>query len=173
MPTVTFETDLGWIAFHATPLGVAALTFGHEDAAAATQALRSLCDDSEEPADWVFDARRLLEEFAAGAAVDLNQIPLDLPSATAFQSRVREAVRQLQYGQTASYGEIAARVGAPGAARAVGTVMSTNPLPLLIPCHRVLGGGGRLGGYSAPQGLAMKRQLLDMEQGVASLVGSR
>ena len=74
-----------------------------------------------------------------------------------------EACQRIPRGETLSYGELAAKVGNPGAARAVGTVMSSNPLPLVIPCHRVLGAGGCLGGYSARQGVAMKRRLLEME----------
>ncbi|MFO0919488.1 MAG: MGMT family protein, partial [Planctomycetaceae bacterium] len=63
-----------------------------------------------------------------------------------------------------SYGEVAANVGCPGAARAVGTVMAGNRLPLIIPCHRVIAAGGKLGGYSSPRGPGLKRWLLDLEQ---------
>ena len=107
----------------------------------------------------------LLREYAAGEPVDLSQAPLELPDATAFQQRVRTHLMKVGYGATISYGALAALAGAPGAARAVGTVMSTNPVPLVIPCHRVVGSGGRLGGYSAPTGLDLKRRLLRMESG--------
>jgi len=87
---------------------------------------------------------------------------------TSFQRNVIVAVRQLEYGETASYGDLAMRAGSPRAARAVGQVMATNRVPIIIPCHRVIASGGQLGGYSAPSGLEMKRQLLALE-GVYSL----
>jgi methylated-DNA-[protein]-cysteine S-methyltransferase len=70
----------------------------------------------------------------------------------------------LAYGQTSTYGELALRVGHPRAARAVGTVMATNRFPILIPCHRVLASGGKLGGYSSHAGTNLKQILLDMER---------
>jgi methylated-DNA-[protein]-cysteine S-methyltransferase len=74
------------------------------------------------------------------------------------------ACRRIGYGQTISYGQLAASVGAPGAARAVGTCMATNPLPLVVPCHRVIPAAGPPGFYSAPGGCRMKQRLLAMER---------
>jgi methylated-DNA-[protein]-cysteine S-methyltransferase len=82
---------------------------------------------------------------------------------TDFQRKVLDACRAIPPGETLSYAELAVIAGAPGAARAVGNVMRTNRIPLVIPCHRVVGSGGSLGGYSAPDGLAMKRKLLERE----------
>jgi O-6-methylguanine DNA methyltransferase len=87
--------------------------------------------------------------------------PLDLTSGTAFQRAVWRALRRIKPGATRSYGEIARAVGSPGAARAVGQACGANPIPLLIPCHRVLAAGGRLGGFSG--GLDWKRKLLARE----------
>ncbi|GIS60136.1 MAG: hypothetical protein CM1200mP2_23610 [Planctomycetaceae bacterium] len=72
-------------------------------------------------------------------------------------------VRQVGYGQTTSYGEVARKIGRPGAARAVGTAMANNTVPILIPCHRVIAASGRLGGFSAPRGTRLKQRLLDLE----------
>jgi len=91
---------------------------------------------------------------------DAIDLPLDV-HATAFRRRVWEALRRIPAGETRSYGEIAQAVGAPGAARAVGTACATNPVPIVVPCHRVVAANGGLGGYSG--GLARKRQLLDAE----------
>jgi methylated-DNA-[protein]-cysteine S-methyltransferase len=87
--------------------------------------------------------------------------PLDLTSGTRFQQAVWRALRGIRSGAAQSYGEIARTVGSPGAARAVGQACGANPIPLLIPCHRVLAAGGRLGGFSG--GLDWKRRLLQRE----------
>jgi O-6-methylguanine DNA methyltransferase len=82
---------------------------------------------------------------------------------------VWEALRRIPFGETRSYGEIAAAVGAPGAARAVGTACAENPVPVVVPCHRVIGSDGSLHGYA--YGLARKRQLLDAEASGAGAAG--
>lgn len=98
---------------------------------------------------------------------------LDLQEFTPFQRRVIRAARKIGYGQTSSYGELARRAGAPGAARAVGSVMRHNRFPLIVPCHRVLAAGGALGGFSSPGGLDEKRALLALECGERSARSTR
>lgn len=115
---------------------------------------------------------RHLEEYFEGSrrAFDL---PLDLDQGTAFQQRVWRALQAIPYGETITYGELAQQVGAPGASRAVGSANGRNPFPLIIPCHRVVAAGGKLGGYSGG-GLEVKQMLLDHETAVAAKVaGSR
>lgn len=104
-------------------------------------------------------AVRQILEFLEGKrrAFDL---PLDLRT-TPFQRAVYEALLAIPYGETRTYGEIARAVGAPRAVRAVGAANGANPLPLVVPCHRVIAHGGKLGGYGG--GLALKRRLLAME----------
>jgi AraC family transcriptional regulator, regulatory protein of adaptative response / methylated-DNA-[protein]-cysteine methyltransferase len=103
----------------------------------------------------------VVTDLANGRArPDALDLPLDV-HATAFRRRVWEALRRIPAGETRSYGEIAETVGAPRAARAVGTACATNPVPIVVPCHRVLAAGGALGGYSG--GLDRKRQLLGAE----------
>jgi methylated-DNA-[protein]-cysteine S-methyltransferase len=77
--------------------------------------------------------------------------------------RVREAVRSIPPGETATYGEIARAIGDPGAARAVGAALGSNPFPIVVPCHRVLAADGALHGFSAPGGIATKRRMLEIE----------
>jgi len=89
--------------------------------------------------------------------------PLDLSAGTDFQRAVWEALRRIPPGQTRGYGEVAGEIGSPRAARAVGQACGANPIPLLIPCHRVLAAGGKLGGFSG--GLDWKRLLLKREAG--------
>ena len=98
-----------------------------------------------------------------GEPVDFADVPLALDHLTPFGRRVIAACRRFLGDSTRSYGELAAECGSPGAARAVGSVMAKNRYPLIVPCHRVLAAGGELGGYSAPDGLKMKRRLLAME----------
>lgn len=112
------------------------------------------------------ELRRQLDAYFAG---ELRDFELELsPSGSPFQLEVWRALREIPYGQTASYGEIAAAVGQPGAARAVGGANNRNPIAIVIPCHRVIGASGSLTGYGG--GLPRKQQLLALESGVATLV---
>jgi O-6-methylguanine DNA methyltransferase len=98
-----------------------------------------------------------------GEASDLSIVALDMDHVPAFHRRVYEAARAIPPGMTLSYGDIAARVGAPGAARAVGQALGRNPFPIVVPCHRVLAAGGKIGGFSAQGGIATKRRMLAIE----------
>jgi methylated-DNA-[protein]-cysteine S-methyltransferase len=118
--------------------------------------------------DAFADTRRQLAEYFAGErrAFDL---PLSLDG-NEFELRVWSALRDIDYGETASYGEIAARIGAPTAARAVGLANGRNPIAVIVPCHRVIGADGSLTGYGG--GLERKRLLLDLEAGVLPLAAA-
>jgi len=105
-------------------------------------------------------AAEQLAEYFGGARTQFD-LPLN-PRGTAFQRAVWDALRAIPAGETRSYKDIAAMVGAPLAYRAVGMANHCNPIPILIPCHRVIGHGGALTGYAG--GLAMKRALLDLEK---------
>jgi methylated-DNA-[protein]-cysteine S-methyltransferase len=90
--------------------------------------------------------------------------PVDWTGMTPFQIEVRKAVMSIPYGQTATYAEIAAQIGRPAAARAVGRANATNPIPLVIPCHRLVGADGGLRGYGGAGGIKTKQWLLDLER---------
>lgn len=102
---------------------------------------------------------RQLDEYFAGKRHDFD-LPL-APQGTPFQQRVWAALRQIPYGTTASYGQIAAAIGNPKASRAVGMANNRNPIAVIIPCHRVIGADGSLVGYGG--GLPIKKQLLELE----------
>ena len=106
-------------------------------------------------------AQRCLRYFA-GERVDLSA-PLEFPPVSEFRRRVWEVTAQVPYGKVVTYGGVATRAGRPGAARAVGQAMAHNPLPLVVPCHRVVAANGGLGGFSAEGGLQLKRRLLGLE----------
>ena len=113
-------------------------------------------------------AGRQLAEYFSGDRTEFD-LPLE-PAGTPFQRRVWDELRKVPYGEVASYGEIARRLGMSGqAARAVGLANGRNPLPVVIPCHRVVGADGRLTGYGG--GTSRKRLLLDLEQGALPLDG--
>lgn len=92
------------------------------------------------------------------------EIPVSLDGFRAFGRSVLEKCRQLQFGETITYAGLAERSGSPAASRAVGSAMAKNPIPLIIPCHRVLRADGGLGGFSAPGGTAVKKRMLDLER---------
>ncbi len=99
-----------------------------------------------------------------GEPRDLLEVELDLGGVPAFAREVYAVARSVGPGRTCTYGEIAARLGDPGTARAVGGALGRNPVPIVVPCHRVLAAGGRAGGFSAPGGRATKLAMLDLER---------
>ena len=107
--------------------------------------------------------RDLTRAYFDGDPVDFQAISCRLPPAERFAGLVLRACRQIPYGQTASYGALAARVGNARAARAVASALGRNPIPLVVPCHRVIGADGGLGGFSADGGVALKRRMLALE----------
>jgi O-6-methylguanine DNA methyltransferase len=106
------------------------------------------------------ETRRQLEEYFAGRRL-VFRLPLDLEQGTAFQRRVWRALLDIPYGHTMSYKEVAMTIGQPSAVRAVGAANGANPIPIVVPCHRVVASDGTLGGYGG--GLSIKRDLLDLE----------
>ncbi len=99
-----------------------------------------------------------------GEPVDFSDTPIDLSGQDAFFTRIYQALRQVGYGETTTYGALAKSLGAgPEMARDVGVAMATNPVPLIIPCHRVLAAGGKVGGFSAPGGSSSKIRMLRLE----------
>ena len=111
--------------------------------------------------------RRKIARYFAGERVDLG--PLELPGSTPFARRVYGAVSRIPYGEVRTYGEIADAAGKPGAARAVGMLMSKNPLCLGVPCHRVVAAGGKLGGFTG--GVERKKRLLELEAAASGFMG--
>ncbi len=101
-------------------------------------------------------------KYFSGSTVRFST-PLDLSHLTPFRGEVIKACQQIPYGQTASYADLARAAGSPQAARAVGSTMANNPLPLIVPCHRVLCSNGTIGGFSSPNGVREKKKLLQLE----------
>lgn len=115
------------------------------------------------PPDWVEIAKAAVVRLLSGEAEDFANLELDLDSLGEFERRVLDLTRAIPPGETRTYGEIATALGAPGAARAVGRALGANPIPIIIPCHRVLAAGGKSGGFSAPGGASTKLKILEIE----------
>jgi methylated-DNA-[protein]-cysteine S-methyltransferase len=161
-----FPTELGWTILSWRDDKLTALRFGYPSAGAAivsldAESLKPIAEDKL-PA-WIDQLVARLQSYAAGSDERFDDVPLDLSHLSAFQSRVVRACRKIARGQVRSYGELAAVAGSPGAARAVGNVMAQNRYPIIVPCHRVVGSAGALGGFSARDGVNMKRRMLEME----------
>lgn len=167
LPASIFKTDLGWFGVAWCGEKVDRLTFGHAKKSEAKSALASsvtrptvevatLTDSQNDLVDRLID-------YAAGANVDFGDIQLRFDEATPFQRKVLNSCRRIGWGRTKTYGELAAQAGSPGAARAAGSVMANNRFPIIIPCHRVVASGQKIGGFSAPGGVSMKERLLGLE----------
>lgn len=145
------------------------------DAAATAALLRHVSGGAEPaPPPWpafVRQAVAAMQALLRGEAVALTGVPLAWGRVGAFERRVYEAAQRLAPGETRTYGDIARELGDPLAARAVGVALGRNPWPLVVPCHRVLAAGGKLGGFSAPGGVATKEQLLAIEAPLARREG--
>ncbi|MBI4719214.1 MAG: methylated-DNA--[protein]-cysteine S-methyltransferase [Planctomycetes bacterium] len=124
--------------------------------------IRSRCPDAIENADVLRGFQGQVLRYFEGARVRFD-VEVDLEALPAFRRRVLQACRGIPHGRTASYGDLARAVGKPGAARAVGGAMASNPLPLVIPCHRVLRSDDSIGGFSSPSGIREKARMLSLE----------
>lgn len=130
---------------------------------AATDARAAGTEAAEAVPAFVHDAVADIRMLLSGGSPDFSRLPLDLSTIPAFHQRVYDVTCAIVPGRTLTYGEVAAAVGEPGAARAVGQALGRNPFPLIIPCHRVLAAGGRAGGFSGAGGVAAKQRLLAIE----------
>jgi methylated-DNA-[protein]-cysteine S-methyltransferase len=156
------DSPLGAIVVGATADGLVriGLPSEDEDAVLAELAARVSARVLRAPRAALTDARRQLDEYFGGARRTFD-VPLDWRLTRGFRREVLRATARIPYGATASYAEVAAEAGSPRAVRAAGTALATNPLPIVVPCHRVLRTGGGLGSYRG--GSDAKARLLELE----------
>ncbi|MDA8427966.1 MAG: methylated-DNA--[protein]-cysteine S-methyltransferase [Geobacteraceae bacterium] len=155
-----FETGLGMGAVVASEQGIRRVYLPHDNT------LGTFARDGLDrmPASELTDmVAGMLMQYFKGERQQFDTTPVDISLAGQFRLHVLRLIRSIPYGVVRSYGEVARLAGSPGAARAVGAAMASNPVPIVIPCHRVVAANGRLTGYSAPGGLELKKYLLQME----------
>ena len=160
-----FKTKLGWVGAAVSQHGVVATSLPEPDYESAADAVSKI---SAKPTSngnpLLHEVENLIIRYCAGENVHMEYIPVDHGKASEFTIRARQACRSIPRGQTRSYRWLAQQASdSNGAARAAGRVMATNPVPIIIPCHRVIGSDGKLHGFGGSIGLPLKAQLLEME----------
>jgi methylated-DNA-[protein]-cysteine S-methyltransferase len=164
MDRTIFKTPLGWAGVAASEQGICRIALPRKDKKAVERELKAVSCQSEKGVQThaMRKAVKLLQKYFSGKRVSFD-LPLDTRSYTPFQQAVWHAAAEIPSGETRSYAWIAKKIRNPRAVRAVGRALGANPIPIIIPCHRVIGSAGTLGGYAG--GLAMKKGLLALEAG--------
>lgn len=160
-----FETAIGTCAIAWGERGIVAAHLPEPD----TTAMRARMHQrfpAEAESEPTTEARHAIGGIVAlmqGEPRDLLEVALDMEGLPDFNRRVYDVARAIPPGQTLTYGEVAAKLGSPGSARAVGRALGANPFPIIVPCHRILAAGAKAGGFSAPGGTTTKMRMLTIE----------
>lgn len=159
------ETDLGPLGLMWSDVGIVRLQLPEKTPTATERRLTRRVDNVEtaKPPAPIAQAGKLLRQYMKGERIDFTDVALDLAGTSDFHRVIYGAARRLGWGETTTYGALAREAGSPDAARAVGQAMGRNPVPIIVPCHRVLASGRKIGGFSAFGGAATKERLLAME----------
>ena len=162
-----FETINGFAGIAWSPKGITSFSLPAPSKERAEREMRRRAPDAvrAEPSAPIAKIIGDVGRYFCGERIDFSDVPLDVAMREPFFARAYAHVRSLQWGETTTYGSVAKDLGAePQAARDVGQAMATNPVPLIVPCHRVLAAGGKIGGFSAPGGSKSKAKMLELEQ---------
>ena len=158
-----FRTQWGWFGLLGSEQGLlrTCLPVAHKEAVLS----RMLSDfPKAERSKKLFSALKLsIEDYYKGTPVNFSDAEVCFEGLSEFQQTVLSTLRTVTYGQIVSYGQLARLAGSPRAARAIGTVMAQNPMPVIIPCHRVIKADGSVGQFTAPGGAEIKKRMLDLE----------
>ena len=168
MQYAVFETNWGYFTIAGTDGVLCRTCLPTADRQAAQRELLRALHPTHEPLQpdgrFLSDLQERIVAYFGGENVDFSTDPaVSLDGLSPFDRKVLQTCRRIPSGEMTTYGDLAVRIGHPGAARAVGSALAHNPIPLVIPCHRVLRTDGSLGGFSAPGGIATKRRLLRHE----------
>ena len=163
-----FQSSWGWIGIGESARGIAAIVVSNASKSATAASLRKSSNEpwKEAVSPLLCEAKKQLSEYVSGTRRSFD-LPLDLTRGTMFQQCVWTRLQTVPYGQLRSYRELASSVGGRRYARAVGGAVGANPLPIVIPCHRIVAHDGSLGGFSC--GLWAKRRLLALEGSLSRL----
>jgi len=159
---MVLETRLGWLGLLASTKGLRRVVLPQAAPEAVLEELGDFLPQACQSEEVFGDLPHRLRQYFEGKRVEFPDL-IDLTEATSFQKRVWEKVRSIPYGETRSYARVAREIGQPHAFRAVGQALRRNPLPIIIPCHRVLGRDGQLVGFGGREGLELKKKLLQLE----------
>ncbi len=163
-----FQTELGWIVISTSKHGIVRSSLPEPTYADAAIAIGNN-DADVAPSNALHEAKELLIRYCAGEDVSLDNIPIDDTGWTPYTRRARTACRAIPRGETRTYGWLAEQAsGSKTSARAAGRAMATNPVPIIIPCHRVIGSNGGLHGFGGTIGVPLKARLLEMEGAVVA-----
>jgi methylated-DNA-[protein]-cysteine S-methyltransferase len=160
-----FDTAIGAVGLAWSADGITRLQLPEAGRAATERRLRgrSASTVADQPPPQISRAIDAVQRYMAGERMDFSDIKLDLTGVGPFHRSIYEALRRVGWGETTTYGALARQDGDAGASRAVGQAMGRNPIPVIIPCHRVLASGGKPGGFSAFGGAVTKQRLLALE----------
>jgi O-6-methylguanine DNA methyltransferase len=160
-----FDTAIGRCALVWGAAGISCLRLPEDNDEILRNAVRdriAFVEEKKPPKDIVQKIARI-DSLLAGGRDDLRTVQVDMTGMPEFHRRVYEVTRNILPGETRTYGDVAKMLGEPGAARAVGMALGANPVPIIVPCHRVVGAKGKMTGFSAPGGINTKMRLLTIE----------
>jgi len=160
---VIFRTRWGYFGLLGTEKGLVRASLPIADSQRVKQLLLSGIVRAESDTRFFAELGEKVKAYFEGSYVDFADTRVVLDGLSEFSSKVLTACRKIQYGRTISYGRLAKLAGRPGAGQAVGNVLSRNPVPLIIPCHRIIRSDGKLGGFSATGGIRLKQKMLELE----------
>jgi methylated-DNA-[protein]-cysteine S-methyltransferase len=167
LPYAMIETAIGWIGIAWSERGLTRVQLpAHDRRATERRLLSTLAGRAMESAAMpapVAAAADLLKRYGAGEPVDFSDVAVDLDGIDGFRRATYDAARRLGFGRTTTYGGLAEDAGHKGRAQETGKALGQNPVPIVVPCHRILAAGNRIGGFSAPGGSVAKERLLEME----------
>lgn len=163
--SLVFQTELGFVGIAWNSKGLRRLCLFQNDRAAIERRLERSGATAHQDAlpEWVAVLLHDIRGYAKGKKIDFSAVPVDLTGVDDFRLAIYEAARKLEFGQATTYGELARQAGHAGLPRETGQALGANPVPLVIPCHRILAAGGKIGGFSAPGGSATKEKMLALE----------
>jgi len=163
---MVFETALGFVGIAWSETGLSRLCLFQRDRSAVERRLEKHGavpgGENNTPA-WVAKLVGDVKAYAEGEDIDFSTVPVDLSGIDDFRLAIYDAARTLAFGETTTYGELAKRAGHAGLPRETGQALASTPVPLVIPCHRILAAGGKIGGFSAPGGSTTKERMLALE----------
>ena len=158
------DTEIGTFGLGWTEKGIARASLPDAKAGSVAQRMAKYGSQSAAPEEEIAELVANIQAYGRGERIEFDEVPLDLDAQPDFHRRVYEDILTLKWGETTTYGDIARRLGDVLLSRAVGQALGANPIPLIVPCHRVLASNGKAGGFSAPGGVSSKMKMLSLER---------